>query len=183
MESLLNYCHAFPHLKDFVTLYDRGPESAEREFHPPQCVFRELGSRKNGFGSLYPRPDSTTRSVDFGTECAYAFSHVDKDRKVGVSADTYWPVRRTAVYHRYSVCPGRKRSVWIVIGSAGGSQDLRKQILDYHAQTTGYKTQPSPFELHLLIQNCHMGNWRPRMRWLADEMFRQVMICFSMIYP
>jgi hypothetical protein len=108
------------------------------------------------------------------TECAYAFSHVDKSRKDGVSDDTYWPVRHTTIYHRYSVSQTRRRSIWIIIGSAGGSQDLKKQILDYHAETIRYKNQPSPFELHLLIQHCHMGNWRPRIRWLADAMFSQV---------
>jgi hypothetical protein len=51
MESVLSACHAFPHLKDFVALYDRGDESGEREFYPPQRVFRELGSRENGFGN------------------------------------------------------------------------------------------------------------------------------------
>ena len=67
-------------------------------------------------------------------------------------------------------------SLWIIVGSAGGSEDLRKQILDYHAETICYQTQPSPFELHLLIQHCHMGNWRLKMRWLADELFRQVRV-------
>lgn len=128
-------------------------------------------------GSVAASTDSNRfaeKSAYSGTECAYAFAHVDKDRKTGVSAETYWPIRRTTVYHRYSVCAGRKRSLWIVIGSAGGSQDLKRQMLDYHAQTSSYRSQPSPFELHLLIQHRHMGNWRPRMRWLADEMFSQV---------
>ncbi len=94
-------------------------------------------------------------AADFeNLECAYAFSHVDKERKdenAHVSSDTYWPVRRTVVYHKYSLVKGRKQEIWIVIGSKSGSEDLRKQILDYEAHNIGGKSDPSPFELHLLI--------------------------------
>jgi len=76
MESMLNSCHAFPHLKDFVTLYDRGDQSGEREFHPPQCVFRELGSRKNGFGNPLPQLERDLRGrMLTSVQNAYMLSH------------------------------------------------------------------------------------------------------------
>ena len=107
----------------------------------------------------------------------YAFSHVDKEKKdenAHVTPDTYWPVRRTAIYHKYSIVKARKQEIWIIIGSRNGSEDLRKQILDYQARNIGGLSNPSPFELHLLIQHCYMGNWRPRLRWMAEEIWRQV---------
>jgi hypothetical protein len=80
-----------------------------------------------------------------------------------------WSVRQTAIYQKYRN-PGA--STWAFVAISQRAEER----LDMYLRTAGSMDDLNPFEIHLLLLDTAMANWRPYMVYLTAETNKQVCI-------
>lgn len=98
-------------------------------------------------------------------ECAYGLRYVElnnRDERIP------WSVRQTAIYHKFKVDKGC--STWVVI-SASRTAELS---LDRYLRSHQVLTALSPFEIHLILLDAALANWRPYILYLTEQVMNQV---------
>ena len=169
-EDLVFTFDIFPRFRDFVLLF--GNRSGENEIGPPQMRFRKLVEVTDdpfdvscvGFGKHLRREPPTSGSQVL--ECAYGLRYVElNNRKDTVEP---WSIRQTVVYHKYST--QKQCSTWVFI-AASNTVELR---MDNYLKSVDTVVNSNPFEVHLIILDTALANWRPYVIYLTVKIMDMV---------
>ena len=99
------------------------------------------------------------------SECAYALRYVDLNRR---DDSKPWSIRQTVIYHKYQ--SGNKSSTWVMVSPS----EKTEVCLDGYIQKCGDMTLLNPFEIHLLVLDTLLANWRPYIVDLTERITQQV---------
>jgi hypothetical protein len=147
-DSLLLQKNVSPQFRDYV-LY-MGEREREVEIIPPKLRWIM----------------AATPSVHEGRptfECMYGLRFVELNGRGDASQPTSrWSFRQTAVYCNFGAVP--QDSTWIIVTPSR----LAQQRLDGYASCT-HDESANPFEIHLLLLDTAMANWRHYLVDLAAE--------------
>ena len=169
-ESLMYELSILPRFKDFVLLF--GAKSGDNEIGPPHMMYRRLMTDLDGVDH--------ERCVGFGdftilccylslltitSECAYGLRYVESKYR---SDKKSWSIRQTAVYHKYK---GRgESSTWVLISAS----DSARRRLDRYIKSSTNITTLNPFEIHLILLDSALENWRRYIVDLTEKITQQV---------
>lgn len=103
-------------------------------------------------------------------ECAYGLRFVELNFR---SSQTPWSVRQTVIYHRYEV--EEKASTWIIISAS----TLIEDSLNGYIKNSEDLSALNPFEIHVILLDTALGNWRSYIIFLTEEISKQV--CFKLL--
>ncbi|MCJ1242727.1 hypothetical protein MMC14_010736 [Varicellaria rhodocarpa] len=143
-ETLMYELSILPRFKEFVLLF--GAKSGDNEIGPPHMMYRRLMTDSNG----------VDHESCVGFECAYGLRYVESKYR---SDKKSWSVRQTAVYHKYK---GRgESSTWVLISAS----DSAHRRLDRYIKSSTNITTLNPFEIHLILLDSALENWR---RYIVD---------------
>lgn len=147
-ETLTSCLGVFPKFRDFILLFRMKQEESEMSLPPlrfrPQIQLQEVADM--GW------------NVEF--ECAYAFRYVDLNNR---DTSRPWSIRKVAVYQNYSRL--QNSSTWILV-----SAPLKiETCIDRYVQSVSNFHEVDPFELHVLILESVLTNWRPYIMYLAQK--------------
>jgi hypothetical protein len=147
-DSLILQKNVSPQFRDYV-LY-MGEREREVEIVPPKLRWRT----------------ATMSSVQEGRptfECMYGLRFVELNgRGVTSQPTSRWSFRQTAVYCNFGAVP--QDSTWIFVTPSR----LAQERLDGYASCK-HETSAKPFEIHLLLLDTAMTNWRHYLVELAAE--------------
>ena len=152
-ETLMATFDIFPRFRDFVVFF--GFKQTEPGVGPPQMQFRAITTEYHSIESR----------KNIGFECAYELRYVEQSVHY---LKKPWRLRQTAVYHRYRL--DNRSSSWVVVSA---SSDAESGI-DRYIKSEGDLTALCPFELHLLIVEHALSNWRPYIAHLTEDISEQV---------
>ena len=164
-EKMMSVFHVLPRFREFVLLF--GAKHGENETGPPPLRFRRLVAAKDenyldfGIASAPVVLSKTDECLD----CAYGLRYVELKHR---ESETPWSVRQMAIYHKFrSKC---KSSTWIMI-SASQKTEL---CLDRYVRSCTDLASLNPFEIHLIILDTALANWRPYIVDLTERITEQV---------
>jgi hypothetical protein len=99
-------------------------------------------------------------------ECAYVLRYVELNHRGNEAAP--WSLRQSAFYHRFE--KETSTSSWVYVALS-----LRAQTrVDAYLKANGNLSVFNPFEVHLLLVDTAMANWRPYLVYLAAQTNNQV---------
>ncbi|OLE52323.1 MAG: hypothetical protein AUG51_18615 [Acidobacteria bacterium 13_1_20CM_3_53_8] len=157
----------FPQFKDFVLCF--GAKLGDNEVGPPQLRFRCLSASVDetfpDYGTYLCCILRLKHFKLISTECAYVLRFVELNNR---NEKAPWSIRQTALYQRYT---SRSRTSTMVFVALSNKAEER---LQYFIREAGGLAGLNPFEVHLLILDTVMANWRPYMMYLAKETNSQV---------
>ena len=139
---------------------------------PPQLRFRRLAADKierrtqcsAGFGTKLTIVFASPRSLT-DTECSYGLRFAELNNREG---NDPWSIRQTAIYHKYTAAD--KSSSWIMIAAS----DRTRTSLDLYAKSCTDLALFNPFEIHVLVLDSALANWRSYIIDLTERITRQV---------
>ena len=79
-----------------------------------------------------------------------------------------WSIRQTAVYHKYKA--NDKSSSWVIIAASKRTETS----LDRYIKSCEDIAQSNPFEVHLIVLDTALANWRPYIISLTERITQQV---------
>ena len=166
-----------PRFREFVLLF--GAKSGENEIGPPQIRFRRhMANAYNsehatytGFGKFNAL--GCAELLLTAPECAYALRYVELNRR---KESKPWSVRQTAVYHKYEL--DQLSSTWVLIAASGSAQ----LHLDRYVKSSDNLATLNPFEIHLILLDTALANWRPYIVDLTEKVAKQVRMWSSGIW-
>lgn len=79
-----------------------------------------------------------------------------------------WSLRQSGVYHQYTTKTGS--SIWLLISVSG----LAQARIDEYIEAAGDVQLFDPFEVHLLLVDTAIANWRPYLVNMATDINEQV---------
>ncbi|MCJ1402112.1 hypothetical protein MMC11_005331 [Xylographa trunciseda] len=148
-EELMSDFDIFPRFRELVLLF--GSKHGENEIGPPQMRFRKL---------VHNAKDPID-SFCTGFECAYGLRYVELNSRKGTTEP--WSVRQTVVYHKYIMA--QQSSTWVLI-AASSTTELR---IDRYVKSFDKLANLNPFEIHLIILDTALANWRPYIIFLTEK--------------
>ncbi len=168
-ETLMSTLKVLPRFREFVLLF--GAKQDESEMAPPSLRYRTLTLHNTkrrlrchtGFGKKYC--SIVCQSLLIEAECAYGLRYAELNHR---DVKRPWSIRQTAVYHQYIT--DDKSSTWIMISLSQKTQ-LR---IDRYIKSSPNAADLSPFELHLIILDSALANWRPFIISLTESITQQV---------
>lgn len=98
-------------------------------------------------------------------ECAYAMRYVELNHR---DTDVPWSLRQTAVYHKHRV--DQKSSTWVMISLS----EKAELCLDRYVKSSQNIIAENPFDVHLILLDTALANWRPYIVSLTEQINRQV---------
>ena len=170
-EALMFHFQVLPQFWEYVLLF--GVKFGENEMSPPQLRFRRLAADKierrtqysAGFGTkFYTVVFASTRSL-IDTECAYGLRYAELNNREG---NNPWSIRQTAIYHKYTAAD--KSSSWVMIAAS----ERTRSSLDLYAKSCTDLASFNPFEIHVIVLDSALANWRSYIIDLTERITRQV---------
>jgi hypothetical protein len=143
-----------PQMKDYLIFY--GARDHEVEIAPPVLRFHPL---------------AWTRANDqlLGHECMYGLRFFEQNgRGIPQEPTTQWSLRQTAIYCRS--CPSGDGNVWLFTTISPVAQRRLDAYVIEH-ESIGLT---SPFEIHLLLLDTAIANWRFFLIALSAEIDEEV---------
>lgn len=98
-------------------------------------------------------------------ECAYVLRFVELNDR---NPESPWSIRQTAVYQKYLTAS--QSSTWLLVAISVRSEERLNSFI----QRAGSLAALNPFEIHLLLLDTAIANWRPYMVYLGGEVNKQV---------
>lgn len=154
-EAFMLHFQVLPQFWEYVLLF--GAKFCEDEMSPPQLRFRRLAADKT---------ELRTR-CSAGFECAYGLRYAELNKRGG---NRPWSIRQTAIYHKYTAVD--KSSSWVMIAA---SQRTRAS-LDLYIGNAGSRidlASLNPFEIHALVLDSALTNWRSYIIALTEQITHQ----------
>lgn len=149
-EALLKIQQVSPQFKDYI-LY-MGERQREMEVVPPRLRWRRDFSRNSG----------TDVSTD---ECMYGLRYIELNGRGNYDHPTSrWSLRQTAVQCSYRALDNT--AAWILIAP---SQIAEARLNRHLSSITEWSTQ-TQFEIHLLLFDSAIANWRPYLVDIGAEL-------------
>ena len=115
--------------------------------------------------ALVFRPFDDPISLLINIECAYALRYVELNQR---GTDVPWSVRQTAVYHKHKV--DQSSSTWVIISIS----ERAERCLDRYIKTSQHLIAENPFDVHLILVDIALANWRPYIVNLTERIMKQV---------
>lgn len=148
-ESLLLEKGVSPQFRDYV-LY-MGEREREVEIVPPRLRWRMA-------------PTGSVKESRSNFECMYGLRFVEQNGRGNAYQPTSrWSFRQTAVYCSFP--SALEQSTWIFVTPSA----LAQQRIDGYASCRNESSKFNPFEIHLLLLDTAMMNWRHYLIDLAAE--------------
>ena len=171
-EALITDFHIFPRFKEFILVF--GSKSDDNEIGLPQLRYRRLPAgismpqepNYTGFGMNALKVEKMLTSLT-AIECAYAFKYVELNHRDPVNP---WSIRQTAVYHQYCRAQDMNTSTWLFVAP---SERARQSVEEYTIGLSDLTTL-NPFEIHLVILESSLANWRSYIIYLTEHIAAQV---------
>ena len=173
-DALMNELHIFPRFKDFIILF--GHKLNDNEIGLPQLRFRQLKSIAvkpieqcyAGFGMILSWAKHASDWADRTLiECAYVLKYVDLNHR---SEQKPWSMRQTAVYHKYAYGQDVNTSTWMLVAV---SERTKRSVGKYVEGSSDLATL-NPFEIHVIILDTSLANWRLYIIYLTEQVTEQV---------
>jgi hypothetical protein len=98
-------------------------------------------------------------------ECAYVLRFVELNDR---NPESPWSIRQTAVYQKYLAA--NQSSTWLLVAVSVRLEERLNSFI----QRAGSLAALNPFEIHLLLLDTAIANWRPYMVYLYAETNKQV---------
>lgn len=108
-------------------------------------------------------------------EIAYGLKYVELNNR---SARKPWSTRQSAIYHRYAYGQEANTSTWVLVASSRRT----KRSVGKYVRGSSDLTALNPFEIHLIILDTSLANWRPYIIYLTEQITEQVEI-WLLSYP
>lgn len=147
-EELMSQFAIFPRFREFVLLF--GAKHGENDVGPPQLRFRRMVAYEEEPGCR----------LSTGFEIAYGLRYAELNNR---SNQDPWSIRQTAIYHKYKTSD--KSSSWVMIAASKRAETS----LDRYIKSCKDMAQLNPFEIHLIIIDTAMANWRPYIVGLTER--------------
>ena len=151
-EVLMSRFGVFPKFRDFVLLF--GSKQEESELAPPSLRFRARNMTDIAINE--------GRNVNF--ECAYGLRYVELNHR---STARPWSMRQMAVYQGHKSM--EKSSIWILLSASQRTETC----IDRYIKSAENLHELNPFEIHVLILEIALTNWRPYIMHLTKEISQQ----------
>ena len=155
-DTLMSTFDILPRFRDFILFF--GFKQTEPGMGPPQLRWRTVTTNTKDFASRR----------DVGFECAYELRYVEPNPYY---VKKPWRLRQTAIYHRYKSDDGS--STWVVVSASSNTESS----IDRYIKSAGDLTLLGPFDIHLLIVEAALLNWRPYLAHLTEEISDLVSCC------
>ena len=107
---------------------------------------------------------ASTRSL-IDPECAYGLRYAELNNREGSNP---WSIRQTAIYHKYTAAD--KSSSWIMIAAS----ERTRSSLDLYVRSCTDLASFNPFEIHVLVLDSALANWRSYIIELTERITSQV---------
>ena len=159
-ETLMSTFEIFPRLRDFVVHF--GFRQLDAGVGPPPLRFRIITTKG--------RYSEIIKNV--GYECVYELRYVEPSPYYVTNP---WRLRQTTVYQQHRFKTGS--SSWVIVAA---SSDTESSI-DQYIKSTGDLISQCPFEMHLLIIESALSNWRPYIAHLSKVISMQVWNILSIL--
>lgn len=161
--TVMQECNVFPKFLDFVLSF--GAKSGETEVGPPPMRYRPVWV--SGGAQVAGEQEAKLAQPE-RLELAYGLRFVELN---GRSKSLPWSLRQTAIYHQ---CRRDGSDTWIFMGEFRAA---KKRMERYFHHSTD-KHCIDPVELHVILLDTSLSNWRSYMIWLSEEIAVQVS-CFN----
>ena len=79
-------------------------------------------------------------------------------------------MRQTAVYHKHSYGQDVNTPTWMLVAA---SKRTKRSVRKY-VEGSSNLTALNPFEIHLIILDTSLANWRPYIIYLTEQITEQV---------
>lgn len=99
------------------------------------------------------------------TECAYGLRFVELNFR---GTREPWSVRQTAIYHSYKL--DKRVSTWVMISASTKIKDS----LNNYVRSSENISALNPFEIHVILLDTALGNWRSYIIYLTEQISKQV---------
>lgn len=100
-------------------------------------------------------------------ECAYGLKYVELNHR---NPNNPWSTRQTAVYHQFSCGQETNSSTWVLVATSKRT----KHSVGRYVRGSSDLTALNPFEIHLIILDTSLANWRPCIVYLTEQITKQV---------
>lgn len=87
-----------------------------------------------------------------------------------------WSLRQTVVYHKYKA--NDESSSWVMIAASKRTETS----LDRYIESCEDIAQLNPFEIHLIVLDTALANWRPYIVDLTERITQQVRANSTALY-
>ena len=179
--TLMTEFHIFPRFKEFILLF--GSKHGDNEVAVPQLRFRRglastiapLGQHHSDFGTAPYSMIWRILAMLKSAECAYGLKYVELNNR---SSRKPWSIRQTAIYHQYAYKNDRHLSTWLLVAPS----ERTKQLVETYVKESSDLLTLNPFEIHLVILDASLANWRPYIVYLTEQITEQVGIMLE-TYP
>lgn len=158
-----------PRFREFVLLF--GAKHGESEIGPPQLRCRRVVASADraghqeyaGFGTH----SHSGLQLDALTtlEIAYGLRYAELNSRQSTEP---WSIRQTAIYHRFRA--NSMASTWVLISASQRAE----QCIDRYVKSCVDLSPLNPFEIHLILLDTIIANWRPYIVSLTDRIRQQV---------
>lgn len=99
-------------------------------------------------------------------EIAYGLRYAELNNKRSVQ--DHWSMRQTAIYHKFK--KNDNSSSWVMIAPSKRTETS----LDRYIKSCENIAQLNPFEIHLIVLDTALANWRPYIVGLTEKITQQV---------
>lgn len=107
-------------------------------------------------------------------EIAYGFRYAELNNR---PVRDPWSIRQTVVYHKYKA--NDKSSSWVMIAA---SKRTETSLDRYIKSCEDDIVELNPFEIHLIVIDTALANWRPYIVGLTERITQQVCPNSTLIY-
>lgn len=98
-------------------------------------------------------------------ELAYGLRYAELNNR---SIHDPWSIRQTAVYHKFKA--NDQSSSWVMIAASKNTEIS----LDRYIKSSENIAQLNPFEIHLIVLDTALANWRSYIVGLTERITQQV---------
>ena len=99
------------------------------------------------------------------TECAYGLRYAELTKRDGSNP---WSIRQTAICHKYTAVD--ESSIWTMIAAS----ETTRSSLDLYVRSCTDLASLNPFEIHVLVLDSALANWRLYIIALTERITHQV---------
>ena len=100
-------------------------------------------------------------------ECAYSLKYVELNKR---SLRKPWSIRQTAIYHQHACEQQGKVSTWLFVAPS----ERTKLSVESYMRESSDMIALNPFEIHLIVLDNLLANWRPYITYLTEKITEQV---------
>lgn len=163
-EALISEFKVFPRFREFVLLF--GAKHGESEIGPPQLRFRRIVDSAGGAGHQdyagFGTDSHSSLRLDPLTylEIAYGLRYAELNNRTSTEP---WSIRQTAIYHRFRA--NEMASTWVMVSASRRAE----RCIDRYVKGCVDLAPLNPFEIHLILLDTVLANWRPYLISLTDR--------------